>query len=179
MRVPTLSWPTLVGLVILSLAGASPALLAQTAPPKAAAATKVAASAAGSATGSLTVAGKSAALTHAVAFKAGARIYLLITDQVLPPNETKSEFELAKYQFLHKVVGLELTLDHTRRVTETAYRWELAKTVCEGCFEVSLAGGPDGPLTGTVKTTAKGEAQKLKADVTFSAPFAKPSSAKP
>jgi hypothetical protein len=132
----------------------------------------------GTATGSLTVAGKSVALTHAIAFNAGARIYVAITDQALPPDETKSEFELAKYQFLHKVVGLELTLDHTRQVTETAYRWELARTPCPGCFEVTLAGGPDGPLTGTIKTNAKGEGQKLKVDVAFSAPVAKPSAAK-
>jgi hypothetical protein len=176
MRVRTLSWPALAGLLALALAAASRPLLAQT-QPKAAAPAK-AAPTAGTATGSLTVAGKSAALTHAVAFNAGARIYLVITDQVLPPDEAKSEFELAKYQFLHKVVGLEVTLDHTRKVTETAYRWDLAKTVCEGCFEVALAGGPDGPLTGTVKTTAKGEAEKLKVDATFSAPFAKPSAPK-
>ena len=124
------------------------------------------------------MAGKSAALTHAVAFNAGARIHLVITDQVLPPDEAKSEFELAKYQFLHKVVGLELTLDHTRKVTETAYRWDLAKTPCAGCFDVTIVGGADGPLNGTVKTTAKGEAEKLKVDVAFSAPFAKPSAAK-
>jgi hypothetical protein len=132
----------------------------------------------GTATGSLAVAGKSAALTHAVAFNAGARIYLVITDQALPPNEVKSEFELAMYQFKHKVVGLEITLDHTRKVTETAYRWDLAKTPCAGCFDVSLAGGAEGPLTGTVKTTAKGEAEKVKVDVSFSAPFARPSAAK-
>ena len=171
MRVHSLSWQTLVGLVILSFAGASVPLLAQTA------SAKVAAPAPGAATGSMTVAGKRVALTHAIAFNAGARIYLVISDQALPPDETKSEFELAKYQFLHKVVGLELTLDHTRKVTETAYRWELAKTVCVGCFDVTIVGGADGPLNGTVRTTAKGEAEKLKVDVAFSAPFAKPSAA--
>jgi hypothetical protein len=132
----------------------------------------------GAAKGTFAVAGKSAALTHAVAFNAGARIYLVITDQPIPPDEAKSEFELAMYQFKHKVVGLELTLDHTRKVTETAYRWDLAKTACAGCFDVSLAGGAEGPLTGTVKTTAKGEAEKVKVDVAFSAPFAKPSAGK-
>lgn len=159
-------------LALVALAAPLP-LLAQ------APATKIAAPAPGAAKGSLAVAGKSAALTHAVAFNAGARIYLVISDQALPPDETKSEFELAKYQFLHKVVGLELTLDHTRKVTETAYRWDLAKTVCEGCFDVTIVGGADGPLNGTVKTTVKGEAQKLKVDMAFSAPFAKPKAAKP
>jgi hypothetical protein len=43
---------------------------------------------------------------------------------------------------------------------------------------VTLAGRLDGPLTGTIKTTAKGEAAKLKVDVAFNAPFAKPSAAK-
>lgn len=143
-----------------------------------AAAAKVAAPAPGAATGSLAVAGKSVALTHAVAFNAGAQIYLLITDQVLPPDQNKSEFELAMYQFQHKVVGLELTLDHTRKVTETACRWELARKPCAGCFDVTIVGSADGPLNGTVKSTAKGEAEKLKVDVAFSAPFAKPSSAK-
>lgn len=178
MRIRTLSWPALAGLLALTLAAASRPLLAQTQPKVAAQAKVAAAPAAGTAIGSLTVAGKSVALTHAAAFNAGARIYLVITDQVLPPDEAKSEFELAKYQFLHKVVGLELTLDHTRKVTETAYRWDLAKTVCEGCFEVALAGGPEGPLTGTVKTTAKGGAEKLKVDVAFNAPFARPSAPK-
>jgi len=140
---------------------------------------KRAAPAVGTAAGSLTVAGKTVAVTHAAAFNAGAQIYVLLTDQVLPPNEVKGEFEMAKYLFLHKVVGLEITLDHTRKVTETAYRWDLTKTVCAGCFDVTLVGGPDGPLNGTVSTTAKGEAQKLKADVAFSAPFVKASAPKP
>jgi hypothetical protein len=170
MSVRTRSWPVLAGILALFAAMTFP-LPAQAEPAKAP-------PAAGTATGSLTVAGKQVALTHAIAFNAGARIYVAITDQALPPDETKGEFELAKYQFLHKVVGLELTLDHTREVTETAYRWELTQTPCAGCFEVTLAGGPDGPLTGTIKTTAKGEAQKLKVDVAFSAPFAKPSAAK-
>jgi len=165
------SWPVLAGILVLPFAGMTLPLRAQTGPVKAPPAV-------GTATGSLTVAGKSMPLTHAIAFNAGARIYVAITDQALPPDETKSEFELAKYQFLHKVVGLELTLDHTRELTETAYRWELARKPCAGCFEVTLAGGPDGPLTGTIKTTAKGEAEKLKVDVAFSAPFAKPSAAK-
>lgn len=42
--------------------------------------------------------------------------------QALPPDEVKSEFDLAMYEFNHKLVGLALTLDHTRKVTETAYR---------------------------------------------------------
>lgn len=115
-----------------------------------------AAPAAGTAKGTFAVAGKSATLAHAVAFNAGARIYLVITDQPIPPDQAKSEFELAIYQFNHKTVGLELTLDHTRKVTETAYRWDLGKHVCAGCFDVSVSGGADGPLTGSVKTTAKG-----------------------
>lgn len=147
---------------------AAPAtLLAQTAP------------APGTASGSLAVAGKSATLSHAVAFNAGARIYLVVSDQVIPPNEAKGEFELAMYQFTHKVVGLEITLDHTHKVIETAYRWDLAKRVCAGCFDVTITGGANGPLTGTVKTTAKGEAEKVKVDVAFNAPFGKPSPAKP
>jgi hypothetical protein len=86
-------------LICVVLAG--PALaLAQTAP------------APGTASGSLAVAGKSATLSHAVAFNAGARIYLVVSDQV-------------------------------------------------------------------VKTTGKGEAEKLKVDVTFNAPFGKPSPTKP
>ena len=137
-----------------------------------------AAPAAGTATGTFVVAGKSVPLTHAVAFNAGAIIYLQITDQALPPDEVKGEFELAMYEFKHKVVGLAFTLDHTRKVTETAYRWELTQTPCAGCFDVAIAGGAEGPLTGTVKTTAKGEAAKLKVDIAFSAPFAKPSAAK-
>jgi hypothetical protein len=172
MSVRARPWPVLAGILALPFAAMTLPLPAQTQPAKAPLAV-------GTATGSLTVAGKRVALTHAIAFNAGARIYVAITDQALPPDETKSEFELVKYQFLHKVVGLELTLDHTtRQVTETAYRWDLAKTPCAGCFEVTLAGGPDGPLTGTIKTTAKGEAEKLKVDVAFSAPFAKPSAAK-
>jgi hypothetical protein len=137
-----------------------------------------AAPAPGTATGTFAVAGKSVPLTHAVAFNSGAIIYLAITDQTLPPDEVKSEFDLAMYQFKHKVVGLELTLDHTRKVTETAYRWELTQTPCAGCFDVSISGGPEGPLTGTVKTTAKGQAAKLAVDIAFSAPFAKPSAVK-
>jgi hypothetical protein len=171
MSVRARPWPVLAGILALPFAAMTLPLPAQTEPAKPPPAV-------GTATGSLTVAGKRVALTHAIAFNAGARIYVAITDQALPPDETKSEFELAKYQFLHKVVGLELTLDHTRQVTETAYRWDLAKTPCAGCFEVTLAGGPDGPLTGTIKTTAKGDAEKLKVDVAFSAPFAKPSAAK-
>jgi hypothetical protein len=166
---------TLVAPLSLLVASSLP-LIAQTAAPKTAA--PATAPAAGTATGSLTVAGKSVALTHAVAFNAGARIYLVLSDQALAPDETESEFELAKYHFLHKVVRLELTLDHTRKVSETVYRWDLAKTVCDGCFEVSLAGGPARPLTGSVKTTAKGEVEKLKVDVAFSAPFGKPSAPK-
>ena len=137
------------------------------------------ASAPGSATGALTVAGKSVALTHAVAFNAGATIYLLITDQPLPPAEVSSEFKLAMYQFTHHVTGLELTLDSTHKVTEVAYRWELTKKPCTDCFTVTLSGGPSGPLTGSVKATPKGEAsEKMKADVTFSAPFAQASATK-
>jgi hypothetical protein len=52
-----------------------------------------------------------------------------------------------------------------------AYRWDLGKHVCAGCFDVSLSGGADGPLTGSVKTTAKGEGEKLKVDISFSATF--------
>ena len=75
---------------------------------------QTAAPAAGTAKGTFAVAGKSAALAHAVAFNAGARIYVVLSDQVIPPDQAKSEFELAVYQFNHKTVGLELTLDHTR-----------------------------------------------------------------
>jgi hypothetical protein len=132
--------------------------------------------AAGTATGSLTVGGKSVALTHAVAFNAGARIHLLVTDQALPPDEVRSEFKLAMYQFQHKVTGLEVELDSAHKVIEVAYRWELARKPCPGCFDVTLAGGPNGPLTGTVKSTPKGEAsEKLKVDIAFDAPFATPS----
>jgi hypothetical protein len=132
--------------------------------------------AAGAATGSLAVNGKSVLLTHAVAFDAGARIHLLVTDQALPPDEVRSEFKLELYLFQHKVNGLELTLDAERKVIDVAYRWELAGKPCPGCFDVTLAGGPDGPLTGTIKSTAKGEAsEKMKVNVTFNAPFAKPS----
>jgi len=95
-----------------------------------------AAPAPGTATGTFAVAGKSVPLTHAVAFNSGAIIYLAITDQTLPPDEVKSEFDLAMYQFKHKVVGLELTLDHTRKVTETAYRWELRRV------DLRRSGGP-------------------------------------
>lgn len=139
---------------------------------------QTAAPAAGTAKGTFAVAGKSATLAHAVAFNAGARIYVVLSDQVIPPDQAKSEFELAIYQFNHKTVGLELTLDHTRKVTETAYRWDLGKHVCAGCFDVAISGGADGPLTGSVKTTARGQAEKLNVDVAFSAPFAKPSAAK-
>ena len=138
-----------------------------------------AAPAPGAATGSLTVNGKSVPLTHAVAYNAGARIYLQITDQALPPDETSSEFKLALYEFQHKVTGLALTLDAAHKVTEVAYRWELSQKPCPGCFDVTLSGGPNGPLTGTIKSTAKGEAsEKMKVDVAFNAPFAKPSGAK-
>jgi hypothetical protein len=139
-----------------------------------------AAPAPGSATGALAVAGKSVPLTHAIAFNAGARIYLLITDQALPPAEVSSEFKLAMYQFTHHVTGLELTLDSTHKVIEVGYRWEQTKKPCTDCFTVTLAGGPGGPLTGSVKATPKGEAsEKMKADVTFNAPFAPASGAKP
>ncbi len=131
MSVRARPWPVLAGILALPFAAMTLPLPAQTEPAKAPPAV-------GTATGSVTVAGK----------------------------------------FLHKVVGLALTLDHTRKVTETAYRWDLAKTPCAGSIEVTLAGGPDGPLTGTIKTTAKGEAEKPKVDVAFSAPFAKPSAAK-
>jgi hypothetical protein len=154
-------------LLVFAILATPAALLAQTAP------------APGTASGSLAVAGKSATLSHAVAFNAGARIYLVVSDQVIPPNEAKGEFQLAMYQFTHKVVGLEITLDHTHKVVETAYRWDLAKHVCAGCFDVTIAGGPDGPLTGSVKTTAKGQAGNVKVDVTFNAPFGKPSPTKP
>jgi hypothetical protein len=62
-------------------------------------------------------------------------------------------------------------------VTETAYRWDLGKHVCAGCLDVAISGGADA-LAGTVKTTAKGEGEKLKVDIAFSAPFGKPSAAK-
>jgi hypothetical protein len=139
-----------------------------------------AAPAAGTATGSLGVAGKSVPVAHAAAFNAGARIYVLITDKALPPDKVKSEFEMAIYQFENKVSGLELVLDSDRKVTEVAYRWDLTRKACPGCFDVTVTGGPSGPLTGTIKSTAKGEAaEKLKVDVTFSAPFVKASAAKP
>ena len=37
------------------------------------------------------------------------------------------------------------------------------------CFDVTIAGGADGRLTGAVETTDKGEAEKLEVDVTFNA----------
>ena len=158
---------TVVRTLIWVVLAAPATLLAQAAP------------APGTASGSLAVAGKSATLSHAVAFNAGARIYLVVSDQVIPPSEAKGEFQLAMYEFNHKVVGLEITLDHTHKVIEMAYRWDLAKHVCAGCFDVTIKGGSDGPLTGSVKTTAKGEAGNLKVDVTFNAPFGKPSPTKP
>jgi hypothetical protein len=167
MKVHPIAWAVTAAALAVALVVAPGPLAGQAATPPA-----------GSAKGTLAVAGKGVPLTHAVALNAGAHIYLVITDQALPPNEVKSEFALGMYQFQHKVVGLEMTLDHTRKVTETAYRWDQGKHVCAGCFDVSLAGGADGPLTGTVKTTAKGEAEKLKVDVAFSAPFAKPSAGK-
>jgi hypothetical protein len=138
-----------------------------------------AAPATGTATGSLGVDAKSVPLTHAAAFDSGARIYVLITDKLLPPDQTKSEFELHVYQFQNKVSGIELVLDSNRKVTEVAYRWELARKTCSDCFDVTVSGGPDGPLTGTIKSTAKGDgAVKLKVDVAFSAPFVKASAKK-
>jgi hypothetical protein len=159
--------PAVLAALAMMVAAAPQRLEGQTAGP-----------AAGTAKGALSVAGKRATLAHAVAFNAGARIYVVLSDQVIPPDQGKSEFELAMYEFNHKVVGLELTLDHTRKVTETAYRWDLGKHVCAGCFDVAISGGADGPLTGSVKTTAKGQAEKLNVDVAFSAPFAKPSAVK-
>lgn len=132
--------------------------------------------AAGAATGKLAVSGKSIAMTHAIAFDAGSRIHLLVTDQALPPDEVRSEFKLEMYLFKHKVKGFEITLDADRKVIEVAHRGELAGESCPGCLDVTVAGGPDGPLTGTIKSTAKGEAaEKMKVDVSFNAPFAKPS----
>ena len=138
-----------------------------------------AAPAAGAATGKLAVNGKSISMTHAIAFDAGARIHLLVTDQVLPSDEVGSEFKLETYLFRNKVKGFELTLDAERKVIEVAHRGELAGESCPGCLDVTVAGGPDGPLIGTIKSTAKGEAEKkMKVDVAFNAPFAKPSPAK-
>jgi hypothetical protein len=139
-----------------------------------------AAPAAGAATGSLAVNGKSVALAHAIAFDAGAQIHLLVTDQALPPAEVSSEFKLAMYMFQHKVNGFQVTLDSARKVIDVAYHWELSGKPCPGCFDVTVAGGPAGPLTGTIKSTAKGEAaaEKLKVDVAFNAPFSKASAAK-
>ena len=95
---------------------------------------------------------------------------------MLPPDEVKSEFDLVKYRFLHKVVGLQVMLDSEHRVKETSYLHEHGQNTCQGCYEISISGGADGPLTGTVKTTAKGtETEKLKVDGAFSASFAKPS----
>ena len=178
MRAHFTSSPAFVGALSLVFLAPLP-LLAQAAAPKAPPAKAAAAAgsvlAPGSAAGTLTVAGKSVSLTHAIAFNAGAHTYLLITDKVLPPAEVKSEFQLGVYQFTNKISGLELTLDPAHKVTEVAYRWELTKKPCPGCFDVTVSGGPNGPLTGSIKTTAKGEAsEKMKADVTFSAPFAKP-----
>ena len=166
MRIHKASMAAAAALVVMTV-GAPRRVVAQTT-----------AAAAGTAKGTFSVAGKSATLAHAVAFNAGAIIYVVISDQPIPPDEAKSEFELAKYQFLHKVVGLVLTLDHTRKVTATAYRWDLGQPPCAGCFDVAISGGADGPLTGTVKTTAKGQAEKLNVDVAFSAPFAKASAKK-
>jgi len=136
--------------------------------------------AAGATKVTMDVGGKKVDLTHAAAFNAGPIIYLLITDQVLPPDQVKSEFELIKYLFVHKVVGLKVMLDSTHKVKETSYLWELAGKDCAGCYEITVSGGADGPLTGTVKTTAKGtEAEKLKVDGAFNAPFAKPSAKNP
>jgi hypothetical protein len=130
----------------------------------------------GAAVMTMDLGGRKVALTHAAAFKAGSFIYLLITDQVLPPDEVKSEFELVKYRFEHKVMGLQVMLDSEHKVTETSYLWEHGENTCEGCYEISVSGGADGPLVGTVKTTAKGtQAEKLKVDGAFSAPFVKPS----
>lgn len=135
-----------------------------------------AAPAAGAATGKLAVNGKSVALTHAIAFDAGARIHLLVTDQALPPDEVRSEFKLEMYLFEKKVNGFEITLDAERKVIDVTHRGKLAGESCPGCLDVTVAGGPDGPLTGTIKSTAKGEAAaKMKVDVSFNAPFAKPS----
>jgi hypothetical protein len=138
----------------------------------------LAAPAPGTATGSLAVDAKSVPLAHAAAYDSGARIYVLVTDKVLPPDQTKSEFELHMYQFQNKVSGLELVLDSNRKVKELAYRWELTRKDCTACFDVTVTGGPDGPLTGTIKSTAKGLAEKLKVDVAFSAPFVKASAKK-
>ena len=128
----------------------------------------------GAATGKLAVNGKTIAMTHAVAFDAGARIHLFVTDQALPRDEDWSEFTLERYLFQHKVKGFELTLDADRKVIEVARRGELAGKSCPGCLDVTVAGGPDGPLTGTIKSTANGEAaEKMKVDVSFNAPFGK------
>jgi hypothetical protein len=133
----------------------------------------------GAATGKLAVNGKSIAMTHAVAFDAGARIHLFVTDQVVPPDENWSEFTLEQHLFQHKVKGFEITLDADRKVLEVTRRGELAGKSCPGCLDVAVAGGPNGPLTGTIKSTAKGEAaEKMKVDVSFNAPFGKPSAGK-
>jgi hypothetical protein len=165
MRIHTASMAGAAALFAMTL-GAPAGLDAQPAP------------AAGTAKGTFSVAGKAATVSQAVAFNAGAIIYVVLSDQVIPPDEANSEFKLAMYEFNHKVVGLELMLDHTHKVTETAYRWDLGKHVCAGCFDVAISGGADGPLTGTIKTTAKGQAEKVNVDLAFSAPFAKASAAK-
>jgi hypothetical protein len=131
----------------------------------------------GAASGKLTANGKTVSLTHAIAFDAGARIHLLVTDQALPPDEVGSQFELETYLFRHKVSGLEVTLDAEHKVIEVGYRSHPSGEPCADCFAATVAGGPDGPLTGSIKATAKGEAAKMKVDVAFNAPFAKPSTA--
>jgi hypothetical protein len=133
----------------------------------------------GSATGTLTVDGKSVALSHAIAFNAGQFIHLVITDQALPPDQVKSEFQLGMYEFQHHVVGFQLMLDSAHKVKTIDYLWEMGHKPCPDCFQIEISGGAEGPLTGTVKSTPKAlETQKLKADATFSAPFAKPSAGK-
>jgi hypothetical protein len=180
MRTPR-EWSGLVVLAAMSLPAAA---MAQTAAGKAATPAKAAPAASalaapGAATGTLTVGGKSIALTHALAINAGAYIYLLITDQVLPPDQVKSEFQLGVYRFQHRVAGLELMLDPAHKVTEMAYLWEAAKVPCPACLDITISGGVEGPLTGTLKSTPKAfDTAKLKAEGTFNAPFARPSAGK-
>ena len=148
-----------LGLVVLGIAAWPALVLGQTA---------AAPAAAGKTTsGTLTLGGKAVALSHAVAFDAGATRLILITERAVPREQVKSEMDLMKYNFEQKPVGVVLWLDSAKKLTRASSLSAATMTDVTSEVDLTLAGGPAGALSGTVKS--KPAATKLKLDVTFNA----------
>ena len=117
------------------------------------------------ASGTLTLGGKAIPLSHVVAYDAGAFKLVLITEQDVPREKIKSEFNLMKYNFEARPTGLVLWLDSANKLTRA--NTMLATTMVDVTSEIDLAleATPAGRLSGTLKS--KPAATKLKLDASF------------